>query len=112
MCSFTTMTGSDQSLDGKVIKVNYRIEDHHVQFKVDPNPQEVDAKTVVDHFISNKELQKRISSELGIDVANALSGSEVSDLLQYYEFAPVKLSFRRRMITYTYHPQEGCQLKP
>lgn len=52
------------------------IEDHHVQFRVDPNPQDIDARRLVEHFENNHELQKRIKSEIGVDVEEASAGTK------------------------------------
>ena len=90
----------------------FRIEDHHVQFRVDPNPQNVDAQDMANrlgnypfnHYwlkhikcvllisfvfiyfsfmIENDiELKKRISSNFGVDVAQVAAGNRVSNKLK------------------------------
>ena len=81
----------------------YRIEDHHVQFKVEPNPQDIDAETMVEKLskyklwatsddvtktnkrlfspVSDRDLQKRISNQIGVDVDNAAAGDRVRKIL-------------------------------
>jgi len=51
-----------------------RIDDHHVQFRVDPNPQNIDAETMAHSLENDIILKKRISNQLGVEVAQASAG--------------------------------------
>jgi protein tyrosine phosphatase len=55
---------------------NERIEDHHVQFRVEPNPQNIDANTMADSIGNDINLKKRVSSELGVEVAQVAAGDK------------------------------------
>jgi receptor-type tyrosine-protein phosphatase N len=52
-----------------------RIEDHHVQFRVDPNPQSIDAENMANRLENDIVLKKRISNQLDVEVAQAASGN-------------------------------------
>jgi receptor-type tyrosine-protein phosphatase N len=51
-----------------------RIDSHHVQFKVDPNPQNIDAEKMAYDLENDIILKKRISTQLGLDVSEAAAG--------------------------------------
>merc|ERR1719412_627212 len=53
---------------------NPRIDDHHVQFRVDPNPQNVDAEKMAYDLKNAIILKKRIANQLGFEVAEAAAG--------------------------------------
>merc|ERR1712226_1244030 len=55
---------------------NERIEDHHVQFRVEPNPQNIDTNTMADSIGNDINLKKRVSSELGVEVAQVAAGDK------------------------------------
>merc|ERR1711962_1444772 len=52
-----------------------RIDDHHVQFRVDPNPQNIDAEQMANSLENDIVLRKRISNELGLEVDQAAAGN-------------------------------------
>jgi len=51
-----------------------RIDDHHVQFRVDPNPQNINAEKMANSLENDIVLRKRISNELGLEVDKAAAG--------------------------------------
>merc|ERR1712226_8824 len=51
-----------------------RIDDHHVQFRVDPNPKNIDAEKMANSLENDIILRKRISNELGLEVDQAAAG--------------------------------------
>jgi len=51
-----------------------RIDDHHVQFRVDPNPQNINAEKMANSLQNDIILRKRISNELGLEVDQAAAG--------------------------------------
>merc|ERR1712226_507550 len=51
-----------------------RIDDHHVQFRVDPNPQNIDAEKMAKSLDNDIILKKRISDQIGVEVAQAAAG--------------------------------------
>lgn len=51
-----------------------RIDDHHVQFRVDPNPQNIDAEKMAYDLENDIILKKRISNQLGLEVGEAAAG--------------------------------------
>merc|ERR1711981_656312 len=51
-----------------------RIDDHHVQFRVDPNPQNIDAEKMAYDLGNDITLKKRISNQLGLEVSEAAAG--------------------------------------
>lgn len=52
------------------------IENQHVQFKVDPNPQNVDAAKVAEVLGEDINLKKRLTDTLGVDVANVAASNK------------------------------------
>jgi len=52
------------------------IENQHVQFKVDPNPQNVDAAKVAEVLGEDINLKKRLTDNLGVDVANVAASNK------------------------------------
>ena len=55
----------------------YSIENQHVQFKVDANPQNVDAAKVAEVLEEDINLKKRLTDTLGVDVANVAASHRV-----------------------------------
>ena len=55
------------------------IENQHVQFKVDANPQNVDAAKVAEVLEEDINLKKRLTDTLGVDVANVAASDRVSN---------------------------------
>ena len=53
------------------------IENQHVQFKVDANPQNVDAAKVAEVLEEDINLKKRLTDTLGVDVANVAASHRV-----------------------------------
>jgi len=53
------------------------VEEQHVQFRVNRNPQNVDADSMVDNIEHNADLQKRLNSDIGVDVEEAAPGTKV-----------------------------------
>merc|ERR1712136_281139 len=51
-----------------------RIDDHHVQFRVDPNPRNINAEKMANSLENDIVLRKRISNELGLEVDKAAAG--------------------------------------
>ena len=106
------MCESNHIIDNiSLLSFYFRIEDHHVQFRVDPNPQNVDAESMANRLgiyhcnpyllkydlfsidnlnfkyfsfvIENDiELKKRISRNFGVDVAQVAAGNRVSSKLK------------------------------
>ena len=58
----------------------YSIENQHVQFKVDANPQNVDAAKVAEVLEEDINLKKRLTDTLGVDVANVAASHRVRNL--------------------------------
>jgi receptor-type tyrosine-protein phosphatase N len=52
------------------------IEDQHVQFRVEPNPQNLDAETMADVVGNNIEIQKRLEDQLGVNIKKIVSGHQ------------------------------------
>lgn len=52
------------------------IEDHHVQFKVNQNPQNINAENIASNIEHNVNLRKRIGSEIGVNVEEAAPGTK------------------------------------
>lgn len=52
------------------------IEKQHVQFKVEPNQQDVDAAKIAEALNGNISVQKRISGTAGVDIAQAAAGEK------------------------------------
>jgi len=52
------------------------VEEQHVQFRVNQNPQNVDADNMVDNIEHNADLQKRLNSDIGVDVEEAAPGTK------------------------------------
>lgn len=55
---------------------NRLIENQHVQFRVEPNPQNIDAEKVADILGENIEMKKRVAKKFGVDIDNVLAGHE------------------------------------
>ena len=64
------------------------IENQHVQFKVDANPQNVDAAKVAEVLEEDINLKKRLTDTLGVDVANVAASDRVSNLGPFRDCNP------------------------
>ena len=59
----------------------YRIEKQHVQFKVEPNEQNVDALRIAEALSDDISIQKRLTDTLGVDIAKVAAGKRVRLIL-------------------------------
>lgn len=50
------------------------IENQHIQFKVEPNARDIDASQVAQALENDINVQKRLSNDLGVDIAKAAAG--------------------------------------
>jgi receptor-type tyrosine-protein phosphatase N len=53
------------------------IENQHIQFKVEPNNRDIDASQVAQALENDINVQKRLSNDLGVDIAKAAAGKRV-----------------------------------
>lgn len=58
----------DQAIQDKFI------ENQHIQFKVEPNARDIDASQVAQALENDINVQKRLSNDLGVDIAKAAAG--------------------------------------
>lgn len=52
------------------------IEDQHVQFRVEPNPQNIDAQQMVEQLGQNIEITKRVEDQVGVDIHRVVAGHQ------------------------------------
>ena len=55
-----------------------------MQFKVDANPQNVDAAKVAEVLEEDINLKKRLTDTLGVDVANVAASHRVNDFFNIF----------------------------
>lgn len=56
--------------------IDRTIEDQHVQFKVEPNNLDIDAAQIAKALENDISIQKRLSDDLGVDIAKVASGEK------------------------------------